>query len=298
MRPTLTLEGLEVIDAIERQGSYASAAAMLNKVPSAISYTVQKLEQDLGVTLFQRQGRRAVLTAAGRLLVEQGRQLLSAAEELAASTRQAATGWEPLVRIALDSIAPISLLFPIIDRLYTLHPGIEVKITEEVLGGSWEALREDRADLVVGAIGGITGTVGIRCEEWMDIEHVFVAAPHHPVCELAQPLGIAQVQPFRSVVVADTSKNTASLSRGILNREQRLYVPGMREKIAAHKAGLGIGFAPRYMVTEELSSGELVELAVEPRREPESSMLAWKSANHGRALTFLVDELLSLDGVL
>ena len=51
MKLPISLEALEVIDAIERKGSFAAAATVLNKVPSAISYTVQKLEQDLGVTL-------------------------------------------------------------------------------------------------------------------------------------------------------------------------------------------------------------------------------------------------------
>jgi DNA-binding transcriptional LysR family regulator len=72
----------------------------------------------------------------------------------------------------------------------------------------------------------------------------------------------------------------------------------MREKVAAHKAGLGIGYAPRYMVEEELASGELVELAIEPEREPEDSMLAWRAANRGRALSFLVDGLMSRAGAL
>ena len=87
MKPRLTLDALEVIDAIDRKGSYAAAAAVLNRVPSAVSYTVQKLEQDLGVTLFRKEGRRAVLTAAGKHLVEQGRHLLSAADELALGPR-------------------------------------------------------------------------------------------------------------------------------------------------------------------------------------------------------------------
>jgi DNA-binding transcriptional LysR family regulator len=73
MKLPISLKALEVIDAIDRKGSYAAAATVLHKVPSAISYTVQKLEQDLGVTLFQKEGRRAVLTSAGQHLVEQGR---------------------------------------------------------------------------------------------------------------------------------------------------------------------------------------------------------------------------------
>ena len=66
----LTLEALEVIDAIDKQGSFAAAADSLFRVQSKVSYTVRKLEEDIGVTLFEKVGRRAVLTPAGKVLLE------------------------------------------------------------------------------------------------------------------------------------------------------------------------------------------------------------------------------------
>ena len=64
----------------------------------------QKLEEDLGVSLFTRQGRRSVLTPAGEVLLAQGRDLLRAAERLAETTRQVHRGWESCLNIAVDSI--------------------------------------------------------------------------------------------------------------------------------------------------------------------------------------------------
>jgi hypothetical protein len=55
----LSLDALLVLDAIARKGSFAAAAEELHRVPSAITYTVQKLEQDLDVQLFDRSGHRA-----------------------------------------------------------------------------------------------------------------------------------------------------------------------------------------------------------------------------------------------
>ena len=54
MKHTVTLEALEILDAIDRKGSFAAAANALYRVPSAITYNVQKLEEDLGVVLFKR----------------------------------------------------------------------------------------------------------------------------------------------------------------------------------------------------------------------------------------------------
>ncbi|MFB6358916.1 MAG: LysR family transcriptional regulator, partial [Thiohalorhabdaceae bacterium] len=73
---SLSLEGLEVLDAIDRRGSFAGAAAELHRVPSAVTYTVRRLEEGLGVTLFDRTGNRATLTEAGRAVLEGGRPIL------------------------------------------------------------------------------------------------------------------------------------------------------------------------------------------------------------------------------
>src|SRR5690554_7467518 len=90
MHTAITIDALKVLDAIDRKGSFAGAAGELFRVPSAISYTVQKLEEDLNVSIFDRSGHKAVLTPAGRYLLEEGRSLLEAAENLAHSTRQVA----------------------------------------------------------------------------------------------------------------------------------------------------------------------------------------------------------------
>ena len=76
----ITLDALQALDAIERRGSFARAAEELAKATSALSYTMQKLEEQLGVTLFQRQGRRSVLTPSGRLLLDEGRKILESAD--------------------------------------------------------------------------------------------------------------------------------------------------------------------------------------------------------------------------
>jgi len=291
MKSPLSLEALEVIDAIERKGSFAAAATVLNKVPSAISYTVQKLEQDLGVTLFQKEGRRAALTSAGQHLVEQGRHLLLAADELTAGTRQIATGWEPRLRIAVDTIVPLDSVLPLIADLQAAQPAIEVALSTEVLAGTWEALLESRVDLIIGGVGDAPGHKGIRCEPWRQVKHVFVAAPGHPLCELEAPISLETVQQYRAVIISDTSRNSAPLSRGIRNQQSVIYVPSMAAKIAAHRLGLGVGYVPQNQVTEELDTGRLVQLTLTEPREDGPAMLGWKTSNRGQALHFLLARL-------
>jgi DNA-binding transcriptional LysR family regulator len=291
MKLPITLEALEVIDAIERKGSFAAAATVLNKVPSAISYTVQKLEQDLGVTLFQKEGRRAVLTSAGRHLVEQGRQLLLAADELAAGTRQVATGWEPRLRIAVDMIVTLDTVLPLIADLHAAQPAIEVSLSTEVLAGTWEALIENRVDLVIGGVGEIPGHQGIRYEPWRRINHVFVAAPDHPLCEEGTPIALEVIEQYRGVVISDTSRNSTALSRGLRNQQTALYVPTMEAKLEAHRLGMGVGYMPEEQAAEDVANGRLVVLEVAEARQDDPTMLGWKTSNRGQALHFLLERL-------
>src|SRR5215207_4593509 len=100
----LSLDALQVLDAIDRKGSFAAAADELHRVPSAITYSVKQLEDGLGIALFDRKGHRAVLTDAGKELLGEGRRLLQAAADLECRVQQVARGWESELRIALDTI--------------------------------------------------------------------------------------------------------------------------------------------------------------------------------------------------
>ncbi|MBX9330993.1 LysR family transcriptional regulator, partial [Serratia marcescens] len=90
----LNLEALLILDALDRHGSFAAAAAALFKTPSALSYMVQKLENDLDITLLDRSGHRAKFTDTGKLMLEKGRVLLRAAQDLEQQARYVENGWE------------------------------------------------------------------------------------------------------------------------------------------------------------------------------------------------------------
>ena len=140
----LTLDALRTLDAIDRRRSFAAAADELFRVPSAISYTINKLEADLGVTLFDRSRRKAELTPVGRLMLEQGRQILMATEELTALVKQAADGWEVELRIGVDTVLDCGPIYDLIEAFQAIQPRTEVRLIEEVLGGSWDALNAER----------------------------------------------------------------------------------------------------------------------------------------------------------
>ncbi|HET9053973.1 MAG TPA: LysR family transcriptional regulator, partial [Cyclobacteriaceae bacterium] len=153
MQHAITLEALRVLDAIDKKGSFGAAAEALFKVPSALSYTIQKLESDLGISLFDRTKQRAQLTSAGRLLLQRGRQLLEAAAAIEEAVKQLESGWEVQLRIAIDTVLPLAPLLELINAFNLLDKHVEIDISEEVLGGTWDALLHDRCDIALGASG-------------------------------------------------------------------------------------------------------------------------------------------------
>ncbi len=102
----LTLEALRVMDAIDRRGSFAAAADELGRVPSALSYTMQKLEEELDVVLFDRSGHRTKFTNVGRMLLERGRVLLEAADKLTTDAEALARGWETHLTLVTEALVP------------------------------------------------------------------------------------------------------------------------------------------------------------------------------------------------
>lgn len=135
----LTLEALRVMDAIDRRGSFAAAADELGRVPSALSYTMQKLEEELDVVLFDRSGHRTKFTNVGRMLLERGRVLLEAADKLTTDAEALARGWETHLTIVTEALVPTPAFFPLIDKL-AAKANTQLAIITEVLAGAWERL--------------------------------------------------------------------------------------------------------------------------------------------------------------
>lgn len=288
----ITLEVLEILDAIDRRGSFAKAADELGKATSALSYAVLKLEEQLDITLFQRQGRRSVLTPAGRLVLDEGRLILQASLRLARQAREIATGWETRIRIAVESIMAPQPFFTALTRFLNEFPSIEVDISESVLNGGWEALEHNRVDLLVGGPGPVPQQKGFRSIRLGENELVPVIASCHPLAALAadEPALKKRLGELRRVVIHDTSQLGIARSEGLSSEGRILYVQNIEQKVQAIVAGAGIGNLPKSRVQHLLQSGELLPLSIDSSSN-HGRFLAWRSSNKGRGLQSLVRAL-------
>jgi len=287
----LSLDSIQVLDAIDRKGSFAAAAHDLHRVPSAITYSVRQLEDGLGVELFDRRGHRAVLTDAGRELLEQGRKLLEAAADLECRVQQVARGWESELRIAVDTLIGIDKLYGLIAEFYGQDAGTRLRLSTEVLGGTWDALASARADLAVGAGGDPPSGRNFATRPLGRVQMVLVAAPFHPITAEHEPVTEAVVQRHRAVSIADSSRLLPARTVGLVSGQDTLTVPSLGAKAAAIVAGLGVGWVPRWIAEAEAQAGRLRIFEVEAERPAGELQVAWRAGEEGRALKWFLKRL-------
>jgi len=287
----LSLDACEVLDAIDRKGSFAAAAATLYRVPSTITYTVQKLEEDLGIIVYRREGRRAILTPAGKVLLEQGRELLKAAQNIVEVAKQVDRGWESRITIAIDTIYDINELYEVVAEFYKLNTDVEVNIIEEVLGGSWDAIIENRADLVIGAPFPDMNTQGIKFEEIKRADWQFVVGKSHPLLKYKLPLSEEDIKPYHSIVIRDSSKKLPPMTHRIFEKQTVMRVATLEQKITAQVKGLGVGFLPTHRIINQLEVGDLIPLPINKDAPVTPLFLGWRTNNKGKATRWFINKL-------
>ncbi|NOI68571.1 LysR family transcriptional regulator [Vibrio sp. 99-8-1] len=295
MANPITLDALRILDAIDRKKSFAAAADELFRVPSAISYTVKKLEEDLGVVIFDRSNRKAEFTQTGALLLTQGRLILQAADDLTHHVVQIDKGWELEFRICIDNILHFAPIYQLIEQFQQQHPHVEIKLIEETMAGNWDAIESDRCDLVIGVpedpISNKYQSMSIG-----EIEFVFAVAKGHPLTQLVPPISSEQIKRYPSIVVADSSRVLPPRSIRILEGQHRITVPSIEKKIATQCKGLGVGYLPIHRIKDELQSGELVAIEVTSNQNRVNSVnIAWVKSNQGKALQWFVQQLTAMD---
>lgn len=286
----LTLDALQVLDAIARRGSFAAAADELHRTTSTLSYTVKKLEHDLGVQLFDRSGHRATLTDAGRVLLDEGRAVLDTARAVERRVRRLGDGWEPELVISVNELVPLEPVMAAVADFYAAGHPTRIRLHTEVLGGVWESLLAQRADLALTEIEAHRGSE-IAHRPIGTLGFVFAVAPDHPLAHAPQPIGLSTIRRHRVVVVADSARSTAPRSSGIAQAADVLTVSSLQAKLAAQMAGLGVGFLPEPLAAEPIAQGRLVALAVAAPKPRVQLSVAWRSPDNGLALSWFVDRL-------
>ncbi|MFA9594906.1 LysR substrate-binding domain-containing protein [Citrobacter telavivensis] len=291
MKPLLDV--LIILDALEKEGSFAAASAKLYKTPSALSYTVHRLESDLNIQILDRSGHRARFTRTGQMLLEKGREVLHTVRELEKQAIKLHEGWENELVIGVDDTFPFSLLAPLIESFYQHHSVTRLKFINGVLGGSWDALTQGRADIIVGAMHEPPSSSDFSVARLGELEQVFAVAPHHPLAQEAEPLSRSTIKRYRAIVVGDSSSLSSASATQLLDDQEAITVFDFKTKLELQISGLGCGYLPRYLAQRFLESGALIEKKVVAQMLFEPVWMGWNEQTAGLASAWWRDAILA-----
>jgi DNA-binding transcriptional LysR family regulator len=285
-----------MLQSIASAGSFAAAARASNMVPSALTYRVRQMEEALDVLLFDRSSRQARLTEAGAELVREGARLLADIDAIANRVKRVATGWEPQLTIAVDSIINRATMMELCEAFLSLKPPTRVRLRAETLSGTLEALTSGEADLAIGVVIAASTMVGLHREPLGSVRFVFAVAPHHPLAHAPEPLSDEVIRQHRAVAVADSIRHGGGLSIGLLAGQDVFTVTGMPAKVDAQIRGLGAGFLPTCLAQPYIDTGRLVVKRVERPEQRIQVSYAWRKTGRpgqGRALQWWLNQMQS-----
>ncbi len=250
----MTLDQLKVLCTIVETGSFSAAAEKLSRVQSAVSIAIKKLEEVLGIEIFDRQGYRPQLTEAGKEIYRQARNILKHADFLNYTAEQLSIGEEAEIAIAIDGICPLDLFTPVLKVFNAQYPHVRIQLYIEYLG-SMERLSQETVNLALTQV--LEWPSWIEAIPWIEISYIPVAAPNHPLVKDGDN-AIRNLNQYTQIVVA--SSQQAPLSINIVQDGSMWQVGDFSSKQQLLIEGFGWGYMPQHMIQSDLDNKNLIIL--------------------------------------
>ncbi|MCS2154036.1 LysR family transcriptional regulator [Scandinavium goeteborgense] len=242
-----TLEQWAILEKVVDLGSFARAADALHRSQSSVSYNLSLLQERLGVTLLIPQGRRAVLTPAGELLLNRVRPLLNAFSHVEMRAANLQDGMRTRLKLVVDSIFPRGRLFAILRKFQQAYPRIQVQLTEVLESTQQDAEVFTEADILI-----VTRRQDINGRgEWlMNIDFVAVAHHEHPLFATPAPLTEEILSLYPLIRMADSRESSVTAS-------DAWTFSTVDAAIEAVMSEVGYGWLPQAHIRSQLETGSL-----------------------------------------
>jgi DNA-binding transcriptional LysR family regulator len=258
MLDALTLDQLRMLTAVVEEGNFSAAGRRLRRVQSAVSQSIQGLEEVLGLQLFDRSAKTPVLTEAGRAIAAQARQVLAQADGLRAQAAAISAGLEPELSLAVDNLFPSPPLLESLHALSRQFPGLPVTLYTEAIGAPERRLRDGVAHL---ALCGLlpSSNDDLVAEPLTSIRMLPVAAATHPLATAPKPIAREILELHVQLTLTDPLAGTSGPSFGLISQRIWRFVD-LGRRLDFLRAGFGWCNMPAHMVLPLIETGELVQL--------------------------------------
>lgn len=177
---------LTVIREVDRQGSLTAAADVLCLTQSALSHTIKKIELQLGILIWKREGRSVRLTQAGQYLLTLANRILPQFDHAERIVRQYAAGQRGILRIGMECHPCYRWLLKVVAPYLHDWPDVDVDVKQKFQFGGMKALFGHDIDILV--TPDPLHKNGLRFKPVFDYEQVLVVGSGHRLAALPHVL--------------------------------------------------------------------------------------------------------------
>jgi DNA-binding transcriptional LysR family regulator len=272
-----TLRQLQQLVYLAEERHFAKAAKRAHVTQSALSRSLQTLEDATGMRLFDRSSRSVEITPVGERLVARARSILSSADDLGREMRLLRSGDAGEVAVGVGAFTALTLLPEALARLYALHPSVRATAVQDNWRALMNLLHQGKLDFFLAHTSDIPADASVELEPLGSLPGHFYCRPAHPLA--GRPALSARAlagQHFASVIIPQDFKTGLN----------RLIAPdggdGFAVTLESENVSLLTQVAIRSdvvllagdaVLTEELASGQLVRLDITELEEPRRSGL-------------------------
>jgi DNA-binding transcriptional LysR family regulator len=259
----MTLVQLRHLISLAQSGSFTRSAEALYLTQPALSRSIRALEDELGQPLFDRVGRRSVLTPFGVEALQRAQQLVFDADELAGSALHMREGRAGTVRIGLGSGPGAILMTPLLMTMAKSHPAMHVEVARGPTDVLTRRLRDRELDVLVVDARSLSPAPDLRVANLVEMRGAFMVREKHPLTRWKGALRFDALRqfPMASTPLSDEVARTLVERYGPMAHPSECVtlrceeIPSLVEVVRHSDAVL---------IAIRASAPDLVELALKP----------------------------------
>lgn len=255
MLSRMTLDQLQILITVAEMGSFSAAARKLNRVQSAISQSIQSLEEALQLKLFDRSQKLPRLTNAGKAILADAKRIVSGANALRARARSIATVAEPEISLAIEQVFPNEVLIGCLDDFRVKYPLVSVTLFAEGLGAPEQSLLEGNARLAIYSPAQ-EGLPGIQLQFLGNLPVSVVASAHHPLAAISGMIPQSDLEEHVQLALTDRTRRY----RGVVMGTKSWSFIDQINRLDFALQGFGWCTMPTHLAWPHIEAGRLVEL--------------------------------------
>lgn len=251
----MTLDQLETFLAIANEGGLRAASKVLHKTQPTLSTSMKNLEDELGLTLLDRESYRVKLTDEGNALFEKAQDILSQVQQFQTLAKELSMGREAKLSLAIDYLCPVEFLLKVLNKFRKSCHHTKLEMDFEVLGGAEDKLLNNNANIAITPF--ISKHSRVESQKICDIKIIPVASTQIFKTSKPQlPLFLETPQ----IIVKDSAKKSLSLDFGQNQDSRGWTVSDHMIKKELILNGFGWGHLEASSIEKEIKAKKLIEL--------------------------------------